>query len=352
MDNILELVDLIAKERNIEKEKVYEYLELALKASVKKQFKDVKEVRVDLCKDEGKLDIYIEKVIVEEVLDNVNEISLTEAKSFDKSLNIDDIYLEKVDPLDFGRNSARVAAQSIYQNILIAERQSTYNYFKEKEKELINGVIQRVYKNDVYVNLGKIDGILKPNDRIDTEEYIQSKRIRCFIKEVVETNTEPVVLLSRNHPDLIKRLFEMEVPEIYEGDLIIKNIAREAGSRTKIAVYTENDKLDPVGTCVGPNGARVEAVVNEINGEKIDIVEYDKDPIVFIENALKPAKVITIKEIEPQSALAIVPDYQLSLAIGKKGQNARLAAKLTGWKIDIKSESEVENGDGEKEATT
>ncbi len=343
MENILELIEVISKEKGIEKEKIFEYVEMGLKASFKKQFGENKECNLNIDRNTGKINLSIVKTVVKKVEDENREISLSEARKTFPGYQEGDQFLIEVDPMEFGRNSARAAAQSLYQNILIAEREILYNFYKEKQRELVNGVVQRTYNKNVYVNLGKIDGILPIKEQIPGEQYEVGQRIKVLITDVTKTNKDPIVHLSRTHPDLIKRLFELEVPEIYEGDIIIKSIAREPGHRTKIAIENKNELIDTLGACVGPSGTRVKAIVDEISGEKIDIIEYDKDPEIYISNALKPAKVNEVAIIEDNSAMAIVPDFQLSLAIGKDGQNARLAAKLTGWKIDIKSQSQVDN---------
>lgn len=352
MDNILELVYVIAQEKGIEEELVFEYLEQGLKASFKKQFGDEKLLEVHVSRDTGRIDMSIDYTVVEEVEDDQKEISLGDARKVDPQIQVGDIYKEVVDPMKFGRNSVRVAAQSLYQNILVAERDSIYKYYKDKEGELITAKVQRFYRGNVYVDLGKTDGIIPPTEQIPGEEYEPGKRLKMILTEVRRTNKDPVIHLSRKHNDLVKRLFELEVPEIFEGELIIRGIAREAGSRTKIAIESMNENIDTLGACVGPGGSRVMAIVDELGGEKIDIIEYSSDPEIYIENALKPAKVVRIISLDEKRVRAVVPDYQLSLAIGKEGQNARLAARLTGWRIDIKSETQMEEMIHESEENT
>ncbi len=352
MENLVELVKMVADERQIEEELVFDYLKLALEAAIKKQYGENRNVVLNINKETGEIESYFELTVVPEVVDEKNEISLDDAKALNKSYQNGDIVRKNLDFKQFSRISAKSATSSIYQAILTAERKSKYLQYASKEKELVNGVVQRSYRDNVYVNIGRVEGVLKKSAQLSTDDYSNGKRIKCYIQEVKETSMEPEIILSRTSPELVKRLFELEVPEILEGDLIIKSIAREAGSRTKIAVYSEDEKIDALGACVGPGGSRVDAIVNELNGEKIDIIEYSNDPKEFIENALKPAKIVEVKIIDEKSVIAVVPDYQLSLAIGQKGQNARLAVKLTDWKIDIKSESQMEELDEKEEDTT
>ncbi len=349
MENIVELVKIIADERQIEEELVFNYLESALEAAIKKQYGDNKNIVLNINRITGDVEAYFEMNVVFDVEDEKTEISVDEAKLLDKNYQVGDVIREKLDFKKFSRISAKSATSSIYQAILSAERESKFNQYVQKKKEIINGIVQREYKGNIFVKIGRVEGILRKSAQLKNDDYSNGSRIKCYIQDVKQTNMEPEIVLSRTHSDLVKRLFELEVPEISEGDLIIKSIAREAGSRTKIAVYSEDDKIDPLGACVGPNGSRVDAIVNELSGEKIDIIEYSSDPKVFIENALKPAKIIDVRILEDNVALAVVPDYQLSLAIGKDGQNARLAVKLTDWKIDIKSQSQMEEQDENEE---
>ncbi len=349
MENLVELVNLVANERQIEESLVFDSLEAALEAAIKKQYGENRNVVLNIDRETGEIESYFELTVVDEIEDDKNEILLSDAKEIDKNYEVGDIVRKELDFKQFSRISAKSATSSIYQAILTAERRSKYLQYKEREREIVNGVVQRSYRDTVYVNIGRVEGILKKSSQLPDDDYSNGSRIKCYIQEVNETNMEPEIILSRTHPDLVKRLFELEVPEILEGDLIIKSIAREAGSRTKIAVYSEVEKIDALGACVGPAGSRVDSIVNELKGEKIDIIEYSNDPKIFIENALKPAKIVDVKIVDENSVIAVVPDYQLSLAIGQKGQNARLAVKLTDWKIDIKSESQMEEINENKE---
>ncbi|MDU2553297.1 MAG: transcription termination factor NusA, partial [Staphylococcus epidermidis] len=255
---------------------------------------------------------------------------------------VGDIYEQDVTPKDFGRVGAQAAKQAVMQRLRDAEREILYDEFIDKEEDILTGVIDRVDHRYVYVNLGRIEAVLSEAERSPNEKYIPNERIKVYVNKVEQTTKGPQIYVSRSHPGLLKRLFEQEVPEIYDGTVIVKSVAREAGDRSKISVYSDNPDIDAVGACVGSKGARVEAVVEELGGEKIDIVQWDEDPKVFVRNALSPSQVLeVIVDEENQSTVVVVPDYQLSLAIGKRGQNARLAAKLTSWKIDIKSESDA-----------
>lgn len=273
------------------------------------------------------------------------EISLEEAKEIDDKYQVDDIVTLEVTPRNFGRIAAQTAKQVVIQRIKDAEREVIYEEFINRENEIITGMIQRISKNNVYIDLGKTEGILPPTEQIQGEVYNQGDRIKLFILEVKKTTKGPQIILSRSHPGLVKRLFELEVPEIHEGIVDIYAISREAGSRTKIAVHSKDPNVDPVGACVGFKGSRVKAIVEELNGEKIDIIVWSNNIEEFIANSLSPSKVLKVELNEKEkSAMIVVPDHQLSLAIGKEGQNARLAAKLTNWKIDIKSESQYNEG--------
>ena len=273
------------------------------------------------------------------------EISLEEAKKIDTKYEIDDIVKVEVTPKDFGRIAAQTAKQVVMQKIKEAEREVIFEEFVDRENEIVTGQIQRISKDIIYVDLGKTEGVLPPSEQIEGEKYQQGDRIKVYIVEVKKTTKGPQIILSRSHPGLVRRLFELEVPEIQEGIVDIYAISREAGSRTKIAVYSKDKNVDPVGACVGFKGSRVKAIVDELNGEKIDIVIWSKNIEEFIANSLSPSKVVKVEVNEKEkSALVVVPDYQLSLAIGKEGQNARLSAKLTNWKIDIKSESQYGEG--------
>jgi len=333
----------IEKEKGISKDTIYEALESALISSYRKNFGSSQNVIVEMDKETGGAKVYAIKEVVEEVENEYLEISINEAQKISDKYFIGDSVRIEITPKDFGRIAAQTAKQVVIQRIKDAERDVIFDEFINRENEIITGMIQRISKNNVFVDLGKTEGILPPVEQIDGETYNQSDRLKLLILEVKKTTKGPQIILSRSHPGLVKRLFELEVPEINNGIVDIFSIAREAGSRTKIAVYSKDPDVDPLGACVGHKGSRVKVIVDELNGEKIDIVIWSKDIKEFIANSLSPSKVINVEIDEKEkSALIIVPDYQLSLAIGKEGQNARLAAKLTNWKIDIKSETQYE----------
>lgn len=333
----------IEKEKGISKDILFEALEAALHSAYKRNFGSSSNVDVILDKETGDVKVFSNREVVEVVENNILEISEKEAKDLDPKLEIGDIAKVEVTPKSFGRIAAQTAKQVVVQRIREAERDNVFDEFINRESDIITGSIQRVTRNSIIVNLGKTEGILLNNEQIPSEHYQQGARIKAYILEVKKTTKGPQILLSRTHPGLVKRLFEIEVPEIHDGVVEVYNISREAGSRTKIAVYSTDEMVDPVGACVGHKGDRVRTIVDELNGEKIDIIPYHSDPAIFIANSLSPAKVVYTKiDDENRFALVVVPDYQLSLAIGKEGQNARLAAKLTGWKIDIKNESTYE----------
>lgn len=340
-DFIQAIVEL-EKERGISKEILLEALEAALTSAYKRNFGTAQNVEVEVNTETGEIHVYSVKEVVEDVYDNLLEISIEDAKEMDKKFEEGDFVKLEVTPKDFGRIAAQTAKQVVVQRIREAERDLVFDEYTTRESDILTVQVQRTNKNNVLVNLDKTEGIMLPNDQIPGEVYLQGDRIKAVILEVKKTSKGPQILLSRTHPNLVKRLFELEVPEIHDGVIEIFNISREAGSRTKIAVYSKDSEVDPIGSCVGHKGARVKAIVDELKGEKIDIIPWSEDPAVFISNSLSPSEVVsvTVNEAE-RSALVIVPDYQLSLAIGKEGQNARLAAKLTGWKIDIKSESQA-----------
>ena len=343
---LFDAINFLEKEKGIDKDILMEALEAALISAYKKNFKSAGNVVVKFDEEEGKMEIYAQKTVVEEVEDEQEEISLDEARELNLGYNIGDIVEIEVTPRDFGRIAAQAAKQVVTQRVREAERGVIFNEYMDREEDVMTGIIERIDSNFVFVDLGKIEAKLPKSEQIDTEEYHVHDRIKVFVTKVENTNKGPQINISRSHPGLLKRLFEMEVPEIYDGVVEVKSISREAGDRSKISVYAENPDIDPVGSCVGPRGQRVQAVVDELNGEKIDIVHYSADPVVYISNALSPSEVIDVLvDEENKSTTVIVPDHQLSLAIGKRGQNARLAAKLTGWKIDIKSES-VANEEG------
>ncbi|MEN2464535.1 transcription termination factor NusA [Ornithinibacillus sp. FSL M8-0202] len=339
---LFDAIENLGKEKGIDKEILIEALEAALISAYKKNFKSATNVRVELDEKSGTMRVFSRKTVVEEVLDNQQEISLEEAKKIDPNYEIEDIIEVEVTPKDFGRIAAQAAKQVVTQRVREAERGVIFSEYSDREEDVMTGIIQRIDPRFVYVNLGKIEAKLPESEQMPTEEYQVHDRLKVFVTKVENTSKGPQIFISRSHPGLLKRLFEMEVPEIYDGIVEIKSVAREAGDRSKIAVFAEDPEIDPVGSCVGQKGQRVQTIVNELKGEKIDIVEWSEDPVVYVSNALSPSKVIEVLvNEEEKSTTVIVPDYQLSLAIGKRGQNARLAAKLTGWKIDIKSETEA-----------
>jgi transcription termination/antitermination protein NusA len=336
----------IVKEKGISEDLLFTTIEDALVAAYKKNYANVgtavQNVRVSMNRDTGEIHVYSQKRVSDEVNDEINEISLEDAKKVSARYDIGDTVDIEVTPRTFGRVAAQSAKQVVVQRIKEAERNIIYNEFIEKEYDIINGIVIRKDKGNVFVDLGRIEAVLGPNEQMPGEEYNFNNRLKLYIVEVKNTTKGAQVVVSRTHPGLVKRLFELEVPEIYEGIVEIKSISREAGSRTKIAVHSNDSNVDAMGACVGPKGVRVQNIVNELKNEKIDIIKWSKLPEEYIANALSPSKVIdvTIDE-ESKSAKVIVDDNQLSLAIGKEGQNVRLAAKLTGWKIDIKSKSQV-----------
>ncbi len=331
----------IEKEKGISIDTIYEALESALISSYKKNFGASQNVIVEINKETGQTKVYAIKDVVEHVEDEYLEISLEKAKEISKAYEVGDVLRLEITPKDFGRIAAQTAKQVVIQRIKDAERDAIYGEFINRENEIITGTIQRISKNNVFIDLGKTEGVLPPTEQIDHEIYEQSDRLKLLVLEVKKTTKGPQIILSRSHPNLVKRLFELEVPEINSGIVEIYSISREAGSRTKIAVYSKDPDVDPLGACVGFQGSRVKTIVDALNGEKIDIVIWTKEIEEFIANSLSPSQVIKVEINEKEkSALVVVPDYQLSLAIGKEGQNARLAAKLTNWKIDIKSETQ------------
>ncbi|MGI6587783.1 MAG: transcription termination factor NusA [Peptococcia bacterium] len=343
----LELIQALhdlEKEKGVDFEILIEAIEAALISAYKKNFGTLQNVRVVFDKNTGEIKVFSRKNVVEKTSDKRMEISLNEARKLDPRYELDDVVEIEVTPQKFGRIAAQTAKQVVVQRIREAERDMIYDEFTNREGDIITGIVQRLENRTVLIDLGKTEAILSPNEQILGEQYQHGTRIKTYIIEVKKTTKGPQIFVSRTHPGLLKRLFELEVPEIYDGIVEIKAVAREGGSRSKIAVYSKNENVDPVGSCVGHKGMRVQAIVQELKGEKIDVVKWSSDPVQFIANALSPAKVVTV-EIFPEEKMArvVVPDYQLSLAIGKEGQNARLAAKLTGWKIDIKSESQYEN---------
>ena len=341
-NELLEALNILEREKNISKETLLEAIENSLVTACKNHFGTSENVKVTMNPQTCEYHVFQEKTVVEQVEDPVEQISLVNAKMVDSKYEIGDIVNVEIQSKEFGRIATQNAKNVILQKIREEERKVLYNQYYSMEKDVVTGVVQRYIGRNVSVNLGKVDAILTENEQVRGEVFQPTERIKVYILEVKDTSKGPKILVSRTHPELVKRLFESEVTEVREGIVEIKAIAREAGSRTKIAVWSNDPDVDPVGACVGMNGARVNAIVNELRGEKIDIITWNENPAMMIENALSPAKVISvIADAEEKSAKVIVPDYQLSLAIGKEGQNARLAARLTGFKIDIKSESQA-----------
>ncbi|MEY8445352.1 transcription termination factor NusA [Enterococcus ratti] len=340
---MLNALDALEAEKGISKEIVIDALEAALVSAYKRHYGQAQNVEVEFDQKKGKIHVYAVKEVTEEVMDSQLEVSLKEALLINPAYEIGDRIRFEVTPKDFGRIAAQTAKQVILQRVREAERTIIYNEFSAYEKDIMQGIVERQDKRYIYVNLGKIEAVLSKQDQMPNEFYQPHDRIKVYVSRVENTSKGPQVFVSRSHPDLLRRLFEQEVPEVYDGIVEIVSIAREAGDRSKVAVRSHDENIDAVGTCVGPKGQRVQAIVNELKGENMDIVEWNEDPAVFITNALNPAQVIDVifDEENPKACTVVVPDYQLSLAIGKRGQNARLAAKLTNHKIDIKPESDM-----------
>ena len=332
----------IEKEKGISKDMLIEAIEAALISAYKRNFGVVQNVKVAIDRMTGDVKVFALKKVTESPENDLLEISIEEARSINKDFQIDDNVEVEVTPRDFGRIAAQTAKQVIVQRIREAERNMIFDEFANREGDIITGIIQRIERRTVMIDLGKAEAILPVTEQTPTEEYRMNDRIKTYITEVKKTVKGPQIFVSRTHPGLVKMLFELEVPELHNGLVEIRSIAREPGSRTKIAVYSKDDNVDPVGACVGQRGTRVQAVVDELRGEKIDIIKWSNNPKEFISSSLSPSKVMRVDiDEEQKTARVVVPDYQLSLAIGKEGQNARLAAKLCGWKIDIKSESQM-----------
>ena len=344
---LLEALTILEKEKNISKEVLMEAIEQSLIQACKNHFGKADNVHVTIDHETCEFSVYADKTVVEVVEDPVMEISLSNAKMMDSKYELGDIVQVPIQSKQFGRIATQNAKNVILQKIREEERKVLYDEYFQKEKDVVTGVVQRYMGKNVSVNLGKVDAILSENEQVKGEVYKPTERIKVYVLEVKDSPKGPKIMVSRTHPELVKRLFEAEVTEVKDGIVEIKSIAREAGSRTKIAVWSNDPDVDAVGACVGMNGARVNTIVEELRGEKIDIISWNENPALLIENALSPAKVITVlADPDEKTALVVVPDYQLSLAIGKEGQNARLAARLTGFKIDIKSETQArESGD-------
>ena len=341
----LNALNEIVETKGIDKEILIDTIEQALLTAYKKNFGQAQNVEVEFDRENGDIRVYSTRTVVDEsdYYDSFLEIELSEARKISPSYEIGDVIRNEVTPSNFGRIAAQTAKQVVVQRLREAEREIVYNEFMEREGEIVDGEITRATPSVVYVDLGKIEGVMPRSEKIDNEIYKEGQRIKVYVVEVKKGSKGPQIIVSRSNKGLVGRLFELEVPEIEQGIVQIKSIAREAGSRTKMAVKSVDEKIDPIGACVGPKGSRVKNIVDELGDEKIDIIKYSDDFAEYISASLSPSKVVKVEvDEEEKSALVVVPDYQLSLAIGKDGQNARLAAKLTGWKIDIKSESQYE----------
>lgn len=341
-NELLEALTLLEKEKDISKDTLLEAIEQSLIQACKNHFGKADNVKVYINPETCEFHVWAEKTVVEKVEDDVTEISLAAALMMDSKYDLGDVVNVEIKSKEFGRIATQNAKNVILQKIREEERKVLYNQYYAKEHDVVTGIVQRYLGRNVSINLGKVDAILNENEMVKGEVFRPTERIKVYILEVKDTSKGPKILVSRTHPELVKRLFESEVTEVRDGVVEIKSIAREAGSRTKMAVWSNNPDVDPVGACVGVNGSRVNTIVNELRGEKIDIINWNENNAILIENALSPAKVISvIADDDEKTAKVVVPDYQLSLAIGKEGQNARLAARLTGFKIDIKSETQA-----------
>ena len=349
--DFISAIQELGKEKGIEPELLYQAVEDALVAAYKKNSNTNQNVRVDMNKETGEIHVYAQRTVVEGVPVDETEMTVQEAQAIDPRYLAGDIVETEVTPKNFGRIAAQNAKQVVVQRIREAERGQVYERFQSRNQDIVTGIIERQENKNVYIDLGKVEAVLTPNEQIPGEIYQYHDRMKTFIVEVKRSAKGPQIVVSRTHPGLLKRLFELEVPEIHDGIVEIKSVAREPGMRSKISVYNADQNVDPGGACVGHKGMRVQTIVNELRGEKIDIVKYSEDPAQYVANALSPAKVVSTNVNEAEKICrVVVPDYQLSLAIGKEGQNARLAAKLTGWKIDIKSESQAKEEEAALEA--
>ncbi len=340
----IQAIEDLEKERMISKDVLIEAIESALVSAYKKNYGTSQNVRVDIDRETGDIAVLMRMDVVEEVEDESVQMSVEEAREIDYRYEAGDIIEYQVTPRDFGRIAAQTAKQVVVQRIREAERGIVFDDYIERVGEIVTGQVQRISGDTMFITIGRTEGILSANEQVPGETYKINDRLKVFIMDVKKTTKGPQVFLSRSHPGLVKRLFELEVPEIEDGTVEIKGIAREAGSRTKLAVYTEFEDVDPIGACVGARGSRVQAIVDELHGEKIDIITWSENPEELIASVLSPAKVeaVIVNDEEEKIATVVVPDYQLSLAIGKEGQNVRLAAKVSGWKIDIKSHTQYE----------
>jgi len=344
---LMEALDILEKEKEISKETLFEAIENSLITACKNHFGKSDNIKVEINRETCDFLCYAEKEVVEEVEDDCLQISLEDAKEISERAALGDIIHVEIKSKEFGRIATQNAKNVILQKIREEERSVIYNQYFEKEKDVVTGVVQRYVGKNISINLGKADAILNESEQVKGEIFRPTERIKVYILEVKNTPKGPRILVSRTHPELVKRLFESEVAEINDGTVEIMSIAREAGSRTKLAVWSNDPNVDAVGACIGSSGARVNAIVEELRGEKIDIVEWDENPGNLIQNALSPAKIVAVfADPDEKTAKVVVPDYQLSLAIGKEGQNARLAARLTGYKIDIKSETQAKDAPG------
>jgi N utilization substance protein A len=342
--DMIEALNKLEKEKGISKEKLLETLESSMLVACEKEFGNAENIQINIDRETGAVKVYANKTIVEEVMDPALELTLEEAKKYHprKKYSIGDQVLVEVTPMNFGRIATQKAKQVVIQRIREEERKAIYDQFYDKSRDVVTGIIGRSSGKNITVNLGKCDAVLTEKEQIKTENYTPSSRFKFYVLDVQNTGKGPKIVVSRTHPELVRKLFEAEVTEVHDGIVTINSIAREAGQRTKMAVSSNDPDVDPTGACVGVNGARVNAIVDELGGEKIDIINWSDDPAILIKNALGPAKVLSVDVYDDEKcARVIVPDNQLSLAIGKEGQNARLAAKLTGYKIDIKSESQA-----------
>lgn len=332
-------LEALESEKRIQKEIMFDALETALVTAYKKNFGANYNCFAEVNRENGDMRVYCTKTVVEEVEDDCLEISLEDAKKINKRYKAGDLVEIEASPAKFGRIAAQTAKQIVVQKIREAERGNMYNEYSDKENDVMTGKIEKLDRRGIMIDLGTAEAVLAPSEQIPGESYTPGKYLKVYVFEVKKTTKSVNLMVSRTHPGLVKKLFEQDVPEIADGTVVIKNIAREAGSRSKLAVYSENPNIDPVGACVGQKGTRVASIVEELNDEKIDVIQYSEDPVEYISAALNPAKVLSVEIDENnKSALVTVPEFQLSLAIGKEGQNARLAARLTGWKIDIKSD--------------
>ncbi len=344
---MFEALEELSIEKGINKDYILEAIETALVTAYKRNFNSSENVKIVIDEEHYTINVYSLKEVVEEVFDPAIEIDLASARNINPKAVMEDIVEVEITPKDFGRISAQTAKQVIVQKLREAEREIVYSEYSDRQGEIVTGLIQKVDKNLVIVDLGRLEGVMTMNEQVPNEIYSVNDRIKAYVLDVTKNaKGVPQMLISRTHPGFVRRLLELEIPEIYEGLIEIKNIVREAGSRTKIAVYSKDPNIDPVGSCVGPRGTRIQNILNELKEEKVDVVEWSEDPVQFIASALSPATVLAVDiDEENMSSKVVVPDNQLSLAIGKDGQNARLSAKLTGWKIDIKSESQIKAGE-------